>query len=418
MRSDFSLSPAAGAPGRFSAAEPSSRGSEPVEGSLRWPRKVVLLGDPASKRTRAFVAAARGLGAEVAVISFADFFHKRRSPPPPGTLVRIESPGDDPAAARAILQAGASPLEERGGRPLSMKEIDGLPIGRGEPPPALQWYLGFWALMRDLEAEWGGAGVRWMSTPAAVAATFDKTALLDAWSAAGLPTPPRGPAVSTYDALRAAVAKRHGRLFVKLRYGYAAVGAVALEWQGDRVRALTAMEVDRSGPTPRLFVTKKPQVLLDEREIAWLIDRLGQEEILVEEWLPKARYQGIPFDLRLVVVQGEVRHVVGRACHAPFTNLNLGARRIAREVVLERLGDAWPQAQSLAEQAAAILPEAGSLGVDLLVRPGRGRFALLEANSFGDYLPGLEHDGMSTYEAELRAFLPATADAVPPEGGV
>ena len=48
---------------------------------------------------------------------------------------------------------------------------------------------------------------------------------------------------------------------------------------------------------------------------------------------------------------------------------------------------------------------AWSLGMDVLVRPCRRRGVLLEANAFGDYLPGLLCNGETTYETELREFI-------------
>ena len=42
-------------------------------------------------------------------------------------------------------------------------------------------------------------------------------------------------------------------------------------------------------------------------------------------------------------------------------------------------------------------------GVDLLFAPGWKRHAVLEVNAFGDLLPGVAHEGESTYEAQLRA---------------
>jgi hypothetical protein len=143
-----------------------------------------------------------------------------------------------------------------------------------------------------------------------------------------------------------------------------------------------------------------------------LIDLLGREEIVVESWIPKARWNGVPFDLRFVVIAGKMRHVVGRANASPFTNLNLGASRIERDAMEQRFGDSWSTVESLAERASAEIPNATVLGIDLLVRPGLKRFALLEANAFGDYLPNLLHDGDTTYEAELRAVGAAAEELV------
>jgi hypothetical protein len=192
-------------------------------------------------------------------------------------------------------------------------------------------------------------------------------------------------------------------LFLKLRYGYSAMGAVALEWRGDRIRAITTVEAATYSGTPSLFVSKRPRILRRETEIAWLVDRLAREEVLVEEWLPKARWNGLPFDVRVVVIGGAAFHAVGRANAAPFTNLNLDATRIGREELLAcRLGDHWEDLLELAVAAAERLPEAGMLGIDVLVKPNGREFALLEANAFGDYLPGLTFDGRSTWDVEVR----------------
>jgi hypothetical protein len=59
----------------------------------------------------------------------------------------------------------------------------------------------------------------------------------------------------------------------------------------------------------------------------------------------------------------------------------------------------------ISERVAASFPQSLYLGVDLLVGPRAKSFAVLEANAFGDYLPGLLHEGRSTYECELRAVL-------------
>jgi hypothetical protein len=301
------------------------------------------------------------------------------------------------------LKAGIAPLQASGGAPLTVRDIDRLKCERGEVPPPRQWFFGFREILRRFEAELG-PDVVWMSHPSAIITSFDKLDCLQRWTRAGLPVPPRYPEIADYAGLREQVRDRHARLFIKLRYGYSAVGAVALEWRGDLIRAITTVEVDWSGSRPRLFLSRHPRLLTSESDIARLIDLLGHEEVLVESWLPKARLNGVPFDLRLVVIGGTLRHVVGRANSSPFTNLNLDACRIPREAVEHHLGKSWSTAQELAERAAAELPEALVLGIDLLVRPSFQRFALLEANAFGDYLPGLFHRGESTYEAALRAI--------------
>ncbi|WP_232536155.1 STM4014 family protein [Lacipirellula parvula] len=361
--------------------------------------KITLVGNRHSRRVQGFVAAAARGGCAVNVVPYVDAI-SGRCPPPTEGVVRLDSPGEDADAYRAILRAGIAPLRMASGEPLDQDGIERLELARGAIVRPRQWFFGFREILHQLAVDWNDPRIRWMSTPAAVSTAFDKLACLERWSQ--LPTPRRIPQVWSYAELREAVKQRHARLFLKLRYGYAAMGAVALEWRDGNIRAITTVETCVSGATSQLYVSKRPQVLRREAEIAWLVDRLAAEELVVEEWLPKARWLGRPFDVRAVVIGGEVQHVVGRANASPFTNLNLDAVRISRDDLMHHLGGRWPEMTELCAAAARELPDAGMLGIDVLVRPGGKQFALLEANAFGDYLPGLLHQGLSTWDAEVR----------------
>lgn len=368
---------------------------------------LLVIGDPQSRRMSQLLEAASQVGLDSRVVSFADWLADSRGNEPNehGALCRIEAPGSDPVTIRAILKRGEPAMEERRLVPVRADEIEQDEFGRGRIMYPLQWYLGFRQILEEL-ARWGGElGVRWMNTPQAVAVAFDKQQCRNLWSESDVPIPSGFEGISRYDALRAAVPDRHARLFIKLRYGFSAMGAVALEWRDSLVRAITTVETCWHAGRPRMYVSKKPRVLQREFEIAWLIDTLGMEEIVVEEWLPKARWRGKPFDLRIVVIDGRARHAVGRAHASPFTNLNLDAERIDRETVAQRLGDGWSLATTAAERAARRIHGAFYLGMDVLVRPCRQRCAVLEANAFGDYLPGLLESSESTYLAEFRTFM-------------
>ncbi|MES2788880.1 MAG: STM4014 family protein [Planctomycetota bacterium] len=366
--------------------------------------EILIVGPENSPRVATFADTAHRCGApRVQAVSYLDVIHGNCESPRPGTLIRLESPGGCPATIRAFLKAGIAAVETERRVPISSSEIDNLTCHRGEMLHPRQWFLGLREIMRDIDARWSQPDVHWMTTPESVISAFDKAECLARWSSAGLPIPRQYPAVSTYAELRRQIPERHARIFIKLRYGYSAMGAVALEWRDDRVRAITTVETAWANGRPRLFVTKRPQQLRREFEIAWLIDTLAMEQIIVEDWLPKAHWEGRPYDLRVIMIQGRVQHIVGRSSASPFTNLNLDARRIPREVVVQQLGDSYASFNTLCEQAAAVFPDAGMLGLDVLVGPHHKKFAILEANAFGDYLPGLLHEGRTTYEAELHS---------------
>lgn len=373
------------------------------EGRAALP-EVVIVGPENSRRVESFSATARMCGApRVTKVSYLDAISGHCEHPRPGSLIRLESPGGCADTTRRLLAAGISGMEANGGVPISLLEIERLACERGEMLHPRQWFFGLREVLQNLEATWANTQLRWMSTSEAIITAFDKTACLNLWSQACLPIPPQYPGVSTYSQVRQAIPDRHARVFIKLRYGYSAMGAVALEWRGDQVRAITTVETTWSQGRPRLFVTKRPRQLRREFEVAWLIDTLGVEQIIVEDWLPKARWENRPYDLRVVMIGDEVCHVVGRANSSPFTNLNLGARRMSREIVQEQLGCQWGQLTDLCERAITALPSADMLGLDILVGPECRDLTLLEANAFGDYLPGLLHRGKTTYELQLQA---------------
>lgn len=373
----------------------------------RW----IVLGNPESRRVSAFRAAlARyGNGDVCDVIPWATWLTASDiAPPPPGTIVRIESPGGDPVVEKLLLRSGIEPMHAAHRIPLEAEALDQIQPSRGEILALRQWFLGFTAELRRLDRAWGAAGIHWLNSPESIIASFDKIECLQRWEALGLPTPRRRQGVTTYHQLREVVPERRVRLFLKPRYGFSAVGAIALEWHGELIRAITTVESVWSNGRPRLFLSKRPRVLRREFEIAWLINTLAMEEVLVEDWLPKARWQGMSFDLRIVTIGGQPRHVVGRASNSPFTNLNLDGTRIDKAEVMQILGTRWDEAERLAAAAASALPEASMLGIDLLPRPSGLGFALLEANAFGDDLPRMIDGELSTHEAQVVAWRDAT----------
>src|SRR6185369_13949829 len=94
----------------------------------------------------------------------------------------------------------------------------------------------------------------------------------------------------------------------------------------------------------RMYCSKRLRHLDDEFEIARLVDILCGERVQVERWLPKARLNGRNFDLRVVVIGGEPRHVAVRTNAGVFTNFTLGGRRGDVNAVRARMGqDAWQE---------------------------------------------------------------------------
>lgn len=58
-----------------------------------------------------------------------------------------------------------------------------------------------------------------------------------------------------------------------------------------------------------------------------------------------------------------------------------------------------------AEAALRAFPGSFAAGVDVLVQRDSGRTYTLDINPFGDLLYGAEHEGLNTYEWQMRQLL-------------
>lgn len=306
-------------------------------------------------------------------------------------VVRIESPGKDAEANRLLMAHGAA-----------LTGGDVYPEEKGRMFDAAQWYAGFKAAMSHIEAALP-SHVRLMAHPRESALMFDKTASRQHLADAGVPVPPYlGAPTGYHDLLAMMRAKDTARVFIKLRYGSSASGAVAYRISGDRHQAVTTVE-QADG---HLYNTRRLRVLTNQADIAALVDALGRYPLHVERWIPKAGISGRAFDLRVVVIAGRACHTVVRMSDTPMTNLHLlNARSDAEELRRRMSPAAWDAAMATCECALAAFPHSLYAGVDLLIEAGYRRHHVLEVNAFGDLLPNVFHQGVDTYTHEIHAVM-------------
>lgn len=126
---------------------------------------------------------------------------------------------------------------------------------------------------------------------------------------------------------------------------------------------------------------------------------------MAEQWFPKAMINGRTFDLRVLVIAGECKHIVARTSRSPITNLHLGNKRGDISEIRDRVGNiTWQEALSVCEQAAQVFPRCHYLAVDLMISSDHQRLAIAEINAFGDLLPGVLVNGLESYSAEIKSF--------------
>ncbi|MFE2172771.1 STM4014 family protein [Kitasatospora sp. NPDC059462] len=361
--------------------------------------RLTVLGNPGHRRVTLFAAAARAAGLpEPAVLSWLDLLRGAYRLPE-GTVLRIESPGED-EAVDALLRGPAL------GGQYAPTRVEG----------GAAWYAGVTAALRALA---GAPGVRLLGDPEEIAVMFDKRRAHALLSRAGVPVPRAlgGAAVTGWEDLRARLdAEGLRRVFVKPCHGSSASGVVALEF-GPRgqLRATTSVELADG----RLHNSLRVRRYREERLVAELVDRLAPDGLHVEQWVPKASQSGRSADLRVVVVAGRATHAVVRTSAQPMTNLHLGGARGSLELAREAAGPAWPDLLETAERAAACFPNSPVVGVDVLPTAAWRRTVVGEVNAFGDLLPGLTGlpggpaEGLDTYAAQLAALGAAPGGRAP-----
>ncbi|MFG1698552.1 STM4014 family protein [Nonomuraea sp. NPDC049309] len=341
--------------------------------------RFAVAGTPGDRRVTLFrdAVVARGLP-EPYVVSWHDVLAGREIGAPDGSLLRIDSPGED-ARADELLRGPGDPTRVGGGA---------------------AWYKAFGAGLDRVAAI---PGVRLLGDVDEIKVMFDKRRCHAVLAAAGVPVP-EAFATRSYDELRAEMARRGwARVFVKPAHGSSASGVIAFQTSGRRVHAVTSA-VWIGG---ELRNSLRVRTIAEEAEVRRLVDLLAPDGLHVERWFPKAMTGGRAFDLRVVTVAGAPTHAVVRTSRVPMTNLHLGGARGDLDVVRRRAG-LWERVLEVCTAAARCFPGSLTTGVDVMVGADWRSVAVAEVNAFGDLLPRLvdfSGHGRDTYAEQVEAVL-------------
>jgi hypothetical protein len=372
--------------------------------------RLVAIGNPGSPRTAHLAAAARRFdGIELVHVPWIDLLTERiklSSVVRKGDVVRIDSPGRDFEVERALLRLGVDdhrPSEAS----VPVARIDGLSEDRGRIRWPRQWFFGFSRSLNEIGRELADIPHWKMSRPRKIQTMFDKPTAHLLLSKAGVPVAPSTGPVRSYDDLLGWMRMRNWQsAFVKLQTGSSGSGIIAIRFHGRDVAAYTTVEIDGTDEDgfPKLYNTRRIRRLSSHIDVAAVVNALAPHGLHVERWLPKATFDGMGFDLRVVVIDGKACHVVPRLSKSPMTNLHLLNRRGDPDAIRKHIGEAaWTAILTVAEAALKAFSNTLYAGVDVLIGPRLVKPVVLEVNAFGDLLPGILWNGMDTYTAELSA---------------
>jgi glutathione synthase/RimK-type ligase-like ATP-grasp enzyme len=358
----------------------------------------VLLGVGAGKRVRLMQLARQNMGLPPAILvewhdwlARPDVLAAALSRP---CVFKIESPGDDPALHFQLVQLGCQSLE---------CAVPPVPE-HGEVAVSPAWFAGFSVAMARIAALLESMlHVRALNAPHELLLMTDKLRCQQHLQAHQVPTPRLLGPIGGYAHLRALLDEHAlDQVFVKTRYGSSASGVIAYRRNGRGAeQATTSAHLVQSQGGARLYNVKRMRRYERQSEIVQLLDLLSAQQAYAEAWVPKPRCGDGHYDVRVLTLAATPAHRVARVGERMMTNLHLDNRRADVDALLD--GADQSALARVARQAAAALPASHVIGLDLVVR--RGCAHVLEANAFGDLLPGLLHDGLDSYAGQLQAFV-------------
>lgn len=298
---------------------------------------------------------------------------------------KFDSPGEDTATTQALIQRGWSLSETKCAAPSTLRH--------GELAHEHWRFSGFADLLARVQTRL--SGMRLLNSASDILLMCDKLACQQHLRARGVPVPELlGQIRSFADFEERFPARQHPAVFIKSRYGSSAAGVLALRRHHDgRVLAYSSARMDSEGAMyNHLRVSRYER----RAEIAVLVDALALQGAYAERWSSKPRApveREASYDLRVVAHCGQARQRIARISRSPLSNLHLGNRRSAPHWLGAIEIDALEKATAA---AASLFEHSHCIGFDVTLRGSDT--VVLEANAFGDLLPGLKFEGSTTYE--------------------
>ncbi len=366
----------------------------------------LILGNPENRRVTLFQAALQAEGfAAAQVVPWRAFLEDPRAleaVPFKDCYFRIDSAGEDFEVERALLGLGAKAAKAAGVSSVSPKAVEALVDDRGRILAPRQSHLGFELALGRIDAIVSKRpGWRQLNPVADILELFDKRRTSTRYAAAGLPVPESLGKITTVAQLDEAMeTQRMSPVFVKLSSGSSA-SCLGIYQRSKSVSSfITTIEQADTG----WYNTLRIQHVRDPTRIRELLTFLLREGAQVERSIPKARFGGDYFDLRVLCVGEEPAFIVVRQNQHPITNLHLGGRRGDLDALKAEIPkSAWNFAMDSCRKVASLYRSL-HLGIDLMFEPGWGGHRILEANAFGDLLPNLTHEGKNVWEWELHVL--------------
>lgn len=355
-------------------------------------RRLVVVAEPDDKRARSLDAAMERAGlCRPLYVPWTDVL---RDPSQlqhigsPGDFLRVESPGSDPKTWHLLAQRGG---------------FDGT-LTDGQWRPGRAFFVGLQRALADICR----ATPQLIPTHPAqhILTMTDKLWCAQHLQQHHIATPQTDDAPQSVEALRAQLHRqRRYAVFVKPRWGSSAAGVMAYRFRPNEEQLITTARLVDG----QLVNEKRLHVYRDSASISVLLQTILSDGAVVQRWIPKAATSGGPFDVRVLMIAGQLAQRVARVGNGAITNLHIDAKRMSAEEALDSVGPhVADRVYSVCQQVADSFPGQLVLGIDVMV-DAAGRPFVIECNAWGDYLPKLLHHGQDSYDSQVHAMFGTAA---------
>jgi glutathione synthase/RimK-type ligase-like ATP-grasp enzyme len=302
--------------------------------------------------------------------------------------LRVESPGSDQATWQLLAQ--------RGGFDEALTD--------GQWRPGRAFFLGLQRALADITA----ATPQLTPTHPAqhILTMTDKLWCAQHLQQHRIATPQTDEAPTSVEALRTLLMQqRRHAVFVKPRWGSSAAGVMAYRFRPQQEQLITTARLIDG----KLVNEKCLHVYRDSASISVLLQTILSDGAIVQTWIPKAATEGGPFDVRVLMIAGQLAQRVARVGNGAITNLHINAKRMSAEQALDSVGKhVASRVYSVCQQVADSFPGQLVLGIDVMV-DAAGRPFVIECNAWGDYLPKLLLHGQDSYDSQVHAMFGTAA---------
>ncbi len=316
-------------------------------------RKIILIGEPDSKRTEFFIKAGNKQRITVNFFSWSDW----RNQDMEGGFVKIDPP--------SFAEYNILTLTEK------IKEYQ--------------------EQLQELEEMGKEKGICFLNPPSAILQLLDKVACKEKLQEHNIPvTTMIGKNPKNFQELKAIMKeKKCWSVFLKPVYGSGAAGILALSMQPvtGKLAAYTAVCVEQN----RLLQQKKIRKITKEREIDEIVNAVTSLDTIVERWYPKAGINKESFDFRVLWQFDRMEFIVARKSASPITNLHLNNGAISLEELFKTQAswnhnDTLKEMEELCRNAMAVFPQVQMAGLDVMLDRKTGKPRIIEMNGQGDLL--------------------------------